>query len=220
MGAVFVIVFLGIVLLKHFGAVVRESNYNNHFRQNATENNEKLYYSMDGFRYTNNNHKVRVDDDKYLGKIVTDLITGEKYYQGIDELLKEYHKAKVIKDDYRDFGDVWYSHLGQTFGYVDKTTEEVYLLACAKGTHDMNKGRNYGEAWFYTDLGRTKFIRRTRNQIKYDTHNREYTDEEIRNYVDQYADQATSNKIYRELDGKWVPQGVEPQWLSKEGMEL
>lgn len=207
MGAIFVILFLGIVLLKHFGAVIRDADHDNYLRQRAESRGENIYYAHDGERCIKNNHKVRVEHDKYLGQIITDLVTGEKCYQGIKDLMEEYYKWKG-RDDYRDHGDTWGGNLGQVIGYVDKATEEIYYLACVDAGNDANRNGDYGRTWFYVSLDRKHIIRKTKKQKEIDAKSShlQYTMQEIEQYVDIYVGNKHGTPVCREEDGRWVPQ--------------
>ena len=213
MEAILIILFLSFVFLKHFGAVARESHINSHMREYAKRHNESTYAACDGTRYVHNNHKVVQYTDPYLGRILEDQVTGKRYYQDLEELKQEYRETKDRAFDLDD--SVWQGQIGQKYIYIDRKTDRLMWLAKVDPWHDVNcVTKDPCNVFFYVDFNKKKIIRRTKRQMKYEReHGQIYSDAQLEAYKDKYASPSCSGTMYRDSEGNWIPQIVEPYWL-------
>lgn len=205
MEALFVFGVLLIMIIKHVGACAKEGYEFSSNKQKAVSKGESSFY-VSGHEYdTTTGHRVSRLNDGYLGWSTTDVVTGQKRYHELEQLMEKFEREKDNpKYIFPDEEDVWQGRLNGRTVYVDRKTKQVLYLCCADTAHDNNRRvLDKDPTYFYVEYNdRSKFVRKTKKQIRLQMesslYKNSYSKDEIENYV------ATSEE-YRDKNGNWKP---------------
>lgn len=190
-GGIFGLVFLIFLIVRHFGACIKDNYHNHYLKNDAINKGYDTWMDATGHqRDIINNHRIITYNNSKYGIQKKDMETNQIYYAEIEKVLEKFHQDKLKPHK----ENMWEGIIAGKPVYIDFNSEEIYQIVYID---DFSSGKM--PCHFYTDFWtNTQVIKKTDNQLKKEEKNKNakiFSIQELINYP--------CGNYYRNEKGQW-----------------